>query len=45
MLGAGFVFMPRTWMMLAADWPVATAQYLLTLLPLIWLVRHRVARS
>lgn len=36
------IFHPRTWTMMAAQWPLVMAQYLLTLLPAVWVWRaHR----
>ena len=40
-LGAGFFFMPHTWMIWAQDWQIITVQYALTLLPILWLYRRR----
>jgi hypothetical protein len=42
-IGVGFapVFLPLAWHMIAADWPIVVAQYVLSLLPLHWLVRRR----
>jgi hypothetical protein len=41
------IFHPRTWALMAAQWPLVTAQYLLTLLPAtwLWLDRRRAERS
>lgn len=41
------IFHPRTWALMAAQWPWVTAQYLLTLLPAtwLWLARRRAVRS
>ena len=41
------IFHPRTWTLMAAQWPLVMAQYLLTLLPAVWLwlARRRAVRS
>jgi hypothetical protein len=35
------IFRPKGWKTAVADWPIVTAQYVLALLPLVWLARRR----
>jgi hypothetical protein len=35
------IFMPDAWQRMAQHWQVVTAQYLLTIAPIAWLVRRR----
>lgn len=42
-VGMAPIFLPKGWKTAAADWPIVTAQYVLALLPLIWLARRRLA--
>jgi hypothetical protein len=44
MIGAGPFFMRESWTMLAAHWRLAMVQYALTLLPILWLWRRRLAK-
>jgi len=41
MLGCGPIFMPSAWKTTVEHWPLVSAQYLLTLLPVLWLYRAR----
>jgi hypothetical protein len=41
MLGFGSIFMPSAWKTTVEHWPLVSAQYLLTLLPVLWLYRTR----
>ena len=40
-VGMAPIFLPKGWKTAVADWPIVAAQYVLALLPLIWLVRRR----
>ena len=40
-VGMAPIFLPKGWTTAAADWPIVTAQYVLALLPLVWLARRR----
>ena len=40
-VGMGPIFLPKGWKTAVADWPIVTAQYVLALLPLVWLARRR----
>jgi len=42
-VGMAPIFLPKGWKTAVADWPIVTAQYVLTFLPLAWLVRRRLA--
>jgi hypothetical protein len=39
------IFMADAWKRMAEHWQLVTAQYLLTVAPLAWLARHRMAQS
>jgi hypothetical protein len=39
------IFTPEAWQRMAGHWQLVTAQYLLTLAPVAWLVRRRLALS
>jgi hypothetical protein len=45
MLGAGPIFSRHGWMMLTENWQWAVVQYALTLLPVLWLYRRRMAAA
>ena len=40
-VGMAPIFLPKGWTTAVADWPIVTAQYVLALLPLVWLARRR----
>jgi hypothetical protein len=40
-IGAGILFARHTWSMLVDNWRVATVQYVLTVLPMLWLYKAR----
>jgi len=40
-VGMAPIFLPKGWKTAIADWPIVTAQYVLALLPLVWLARRR----
>jgi len=40
-VGMAPIFLPKGWKTAVADWPIVTAQYVLALLPLVWLARRR----
>ena len=43
-LGAGLVLLPRGWAVLGENWLQISAQYVMTILPVLWLWRWRQAR-
>ena len=40
-VGLAPIFLAKGWTTAIADWPIVTAQYVLALLPLVWLARRR----
>lgn len=40
-VGMAPIFLPKGWKTAVADWPIVAAQYVLALLPLVWLARRR----
>jgi hypothetical protein len=42
-VGMAPIFLPKGWKTATADWPIVTAQYVLALLPLVWLARRRLS--
>ena len=44
MIGGAPIFTREGWEMIAEHWPLVIAQHLLTIVPLLWLVRRRLAQ-
>lgn len=44
-LMAGLALLPRVWTRLGENWLQIGAQYVMTILPLLWLWRRRLARA